>query len=45
MFRKYDADTIVHYIAMAREIAESVIGLAFIGGGLAAVWFIGCALA
>lgn len=45
MFRRYDADTIIHYIAMAREIAESVVGLAFIVGGLVALWFIGCALA
>lgn len=43
--RKYDADTIIHYIAMAKEIVESLACFTFIIAGLALVWFVGCALA
>lgn len=45
MFKRYDADAIIHFLAVAREVAESIVGLAFICGGLAVVWFIGCSLA
>lgn len=45
MFKRYDADTIIHFLAVAREVAESIVELALICGGLAALWFIGCALA
>ena len=43
--KHYDADMIIHYIAMAKEIAESILCLALIIGGLLGMWFIGCALA
>lgn len=45
MFKRYDADAIIHFLAVAREVVESIIGLAFICGGLAALWLIGCSLA
>ena len=45
MFKKYDADTIIHFLAIAGEVVESIVELALICGGLAAVWFIGCSLA
>ena len=43
--RKYDADTIIHYIAIAKEVVESALCFALIIAMLALVWFAGCALA
>lgn len=50
--KRYDADTLGHYITMARhyasmakEILDDILGLAFLCGGLMGLWFIGCALA
>ncbi len=42
---KFDADTIIHIIAVAREFIEGAITLALICGGLALIWFAGCAVA
>lgn len=43
--KRYDADTVIHYLAMAKEIAESLACFALIIAMLALVWFAGCALA
>lgn len=45
MFKRFDPDMIGHYIEMAKEILDAVLGLAFICGGLIGLWFLGCALA
>lgn len=42
---RFDADTLIHYIAIAREFLEGILTLALIVGGLGAIWFLGCALA
>lgn len=42
---KLDADLILHYIAIVREIFKGIISLAMIVGGLALIWFAGCAIA
>lgn len=42
---KFDADTIIHVLAIAREFIEGAVTLALICGGLMALWFIGCAMA
>jgi len=43
--KRYDADAIIHYIAVAKELAESLIGAVCLVAGIIGVWFIGCALA
>lgn len=43
--KKYDADMLMHYIAIAKEIAEATLGALLLFGGIIAVWFLACALA
>lgn len=38
---KYDRDC-AEKLRAVLEILDSIIGLAFIGGGLAVLWFVGC---
>lgn len=41
---KYDRDC-AEKLRAVLEILDSIIGLAFISGGLALLWFMGCAVA
>ena len=43
--KRYDADIIIHYMAIAKEVAEAAIGAALLFATIVGVWFIGCGLA
>lgn len=41
---KYDADYMIHWLAVAKEVAEAVLGGVMLFAGINLWWIIGCAL-